>query len=49
MGGAGADIDVATSAAGLKTVIDGLTLRRGKAVSEEAVLGIDFPAEGSTS
>jgi len=26
MGGAGADIDVATSAAGLKTVIDGLTL-----------------------
>jgi NAD(P)-dependent dehydrogenase (short-subunit alcohol dehydrogenase family) len=27
MGGAGADIDVATSAAGLKTVIDGLTLR----------------------
>jgi len=29
--------------------IDGFTLRRGKAVSEEAVLGIDFPAEGSTS
>jgi NAD(P)-dependent dehydrogenase (short-subunit alcohol dehydrogenase family) len=27
MGGAGADIDVATSAAGLKTVIDGITLR----------------------
>lgn len=27
MGGAGADIDVATSAAGLKTVIDGLTLK----------------------
>lgn len=27
MGGASADIDVATSAAGLKTVIDGLTLR----------------------
>ncbi len=27
MGGAGADIDVATSATGLKTVIDGLTLK----------------------